>query len=377
MAKAAARRRPAGFLPHGTGPILRRLGNQFFGLVMIALGLAAVAALVTYDPRDPSLNTAATGAVANALGRGGGYGADALLQTLGLAAWLPALAVVVWGARLVVAGAKPEKLWLRIGLLVSGALLLDIGLARLPIPAHSLLPGALGGTAPSVGGVAGRLLLSGLGEAAGLIHVPVLTSILAVIGALFGLVCLNYAFGISSGGWRQVGRGAWTASRFGARGLGWIGAASVTTGGRALAATRGRAERREPGFGEMRLDETGTDDTDRGDPMLAIGPEIELPDDAEAQHAERIEPLVVPRAAPVQPGKRERESRQKSFDLKGEFERPPIDLLTAPPVVSSSRLDDRRGGPGAKRPPARISARRFRCPGQDIEGAARPGGDAL
>ncbi|MFZ0847425.1 MAG: DNA translocase FtsK 4TM domain-containing protein, partial [Pseudolabrys sp.] len=242
MAKAAARKAPAGFLPHGAAPALRRLGSQALGLLSIALGLALIAALVTYDPRDPSLNTAAVGgAVANALGRAGAYGADAFLQLLGLAAWLPSFALIVWGARLIVAGDKPERLWLRVGLLISGALLLDIGLARLPIPLHSFVPDALGGAAPTLGGVAGRLLLSGLVEAAGLIRAPVVAPILALVAALLGLVCLNYAFGISSRGWSRVGRGTWTASRLFGRGLGWVGAASITTGGRALAATKARA----------------------------------------------------------------------------------------------------------------------------------------
>ena len=335
MAKSAARKAPAGFLPHGAGTALMRLANQALGLGLIALGLAAMAALITYDARDPSFNTAAmSGPVANALGRAGGYGADALLQTLGLAAWLPAIALIVWGARLVVAGAKPERLWLRVGLLVSGALLLDIGLARLPIAAHSFLPGAMGGSASSVGGTAGRLLLSGLDEAANLIHAPIVAPILALVAALLGLVCLNYAYGISGRGWKRTGRGALVASRVGARGLGWLGAVSITTGGRAIAATRKLSERREPGFGEIRIEEPRLGEAGQNE-LMEAPPLIETGAVADDESVERTEPLVAPRAAPAQPGKRERASRQKSFDLKGEFERPPLDLLTAPPVVSS------------------------------------------
>src|SRR5579871_2520521 len=101
MAKSAKSKKRGGFLPRGTDVILRRLGVQAGGLLVIALGLGLAAALVTYNPHDPSLNTAVAGApVANAIGRTGALAADALLQTLGLAAWLPALALLVWGARL-------------------------------------------------------------------------------------------------------------------------------------------------------------------------------------------------------------------------------------------------------------------------------------
>jgi S-DNA-T family DNA segregation ATPase FtsK/SpoIIIE len=334
MAKAVARKAPAGFLPHGAAPMLRRLAHQTGGLLLIALGLAAVAAIVTYDARDPSFNTAASGAVANALGRGGAWGADALLQSLGLAAWLPAFAAMVWGARLVVAGTPPERWPLRVALLISGALLVDIGLARLPAAALAHLPGAMGGSASSVGGTAGRLLLGGLDEAARLVHVPIAAPILMIVATILGLVCLNFAIGLTGQGWLRIGRTAWAGSRIAGRGLGWAGAVSITSGARALAATRKLSERREPSLGESKSHELRVGEP-LVEPGISIGVAVGDGDESDTTQVERVEPLVVPRAAPAQPGKRARDSRQKSLDLKGEFERPPLDLLTAPPVVSS------------------------------------------
>jgi len=321
MARAAVRKPPAGFLPHGAAPMLRRFANQTLGLVLIALALAAASAFATYNPHDPSFNTATNGAIANALGRGGAWGADALLQALGLAAWLPVLAVLVWGGRLVVAGAPPERLWLRGGMLVTGALLIAIGLARIPMPSH--LSVALGGAASSVGGAAGRLLLGGLDEAARLAHAPVAAPILMLVATLFGLVCLNYALGLALRDWLWAARAISVGARFAGRGAGWAGAVSISSGGRALAATRKLGERREPSFG------SGTDEEMTLQPLLDLSPIDEV-----ATEAVRVEPLVAQRTAPAQPSKRAKDSRQKSLALKGEFERPPLDLLTAPPLVS-------------------------------------------
>ncbi len=328
MAKSATRKKQGGFLPRGTDVILRRLAMQAGGLVVIAVGLGLAAALVTYDPRDPSFNTAAVGGpVANAVGRTGAYGADALLQAFGLAAWLPALALLVWGGRMVVGAAPPQRLWLRIGLLLCGALLLDIGLAGIPNHIHAWLPDALGGRAPSEGGAAGRLLLSGLDEAAHLLRVPAAVTgpVVAVVAALLGLVCLNATVGLALRDWARAARGIGAA--FGLAGR--LGAASIDAGGRVLA--KGR-ERLEPTLGLARdepLVETGGDEDE----------EPELPELAGAEEARR-EPLVAPRMAPAQPGKREKEPRQKTLDLKGEFRRPPMDLLTAAPASRGPAIDE-------------------------------------
>jgi hypothetical protein len=79
--------------------LARRLA-EFGGLV---LGLAAVAllvALVTYDPLDPSLNTATVRIPTNLAGPPGAIAADLLLQAFGVAAVLPSLAALAWAWRI-------------------------------------------------------------------------------------------------------------------------------------------------------------------------------------------------------------------------------------------------------------------------------------
>ena len=80
--------------------LLRRRLMEFFGLVaaIVALGLAA--ALLSYDPADPSLNTSTARPVSNLAGPAGAMTADLLLQGFGYAAALPVLALLAWAFRL-------------------------------------------------------------------------------------------------------------------------------------------------------------------------------------------------------------------------------------------------------------------------------------
>ena len=70
------------------------------GIVLAIAGLAVLVALVTYDPLDPSLNTATTRHAANLVGQGGALLADLLLQGFGLAGVLPGLALLAWAWRI-------------------------------------------------------------------------------------------------------------------------------------------------------------------------------------------------------------------------------------------------------------------------------------
>ena len=66
---------------------------------ILALTLLLAAALVSYDPADPSLNTTGDGLVQNWLGLPGAIIADLLMQVLGHAAWLALIPLVFVGLR--------------------------------------------------------------------------------------------------------------------------------------------------------------------------------------------------------------------------------------------------------------------------------------
>src|SRR5258708_13729966 len=81
-----------------------RLGGhapELIGLTLACAGLALLIALASYDPHDPSLNTASSRATHNLVGPLGAILADLLLQSFGFAAMLPGVTMLVWAWRLV------------------------------------------------------------------------------------------------------------------------------------------------------------------------------------------------------------------------------------------------------------------------------------
>src|ERR1700712_3567210 len=81
-------------------PALKALMSQrsaeFGGLLLGLTGLAILVALATYDPRDPSLNTATTRHVSNLAGPVGAMLSDMLLQSFGIFSVLPGVAMLTW-----------------------------------------------------------------------------------------------------------------------------------------------------------------------------------------------------------------------------------------------------------------------------------------
>ena len=84
----------------GCDPKSQATLDAFGGLLLGLFGLAILVALATYDPRDPSLNTATTRHVSNLAGPGGAILADMLLQGFGVVAVLPGIAMLTWSWRI-------------------------------------------------------------------------------------------------------------------------------------------------------------------------------------------------------------------------------------------------------------------------------------
>ena len=111
---------------------------------LAALGLSLAAALLSYHPSDPSMNSATDAAPLNLLGRPGAWFADLVLQGFGLAAILPIPIFLAWGVRLIVA--RPIRHPRRSALLTLAAMLIGsaaLGLAW-PAPIGPLDAGAGG-----------------------------------------------------------------------------------------------------------------------------------------------------------------------------------------------------------------------------------------
>jgi S-DNA-T family DNA segregation ATPase FtsK/SpoIIIE len=309
MTGMARRQEQEGFLPQGASALFRRLAWQAGGLAVVTLGLGLAAMLASFDPQDPSWNTAAAPgrAVQNMLGLGGAFIADLALQSFGMAAWLPVLALFAWGLRLLVLGAPLPRFGLRLLLLAIGLLLSAVGLAALP----ARLPVAVGGLAGGLGGSAGTLLLGGLGESLRLVGLQPFVWALAAASALLGMLCLLSSLGLSWEEWRHC--------------AGLLG--------RLLGFWRRRPD--GEGWAESESEPVAAG---RREPSLTPGKSRAA---AEERAAPRVEPLVAPRAPRSHPGKREEESRQGRLDLPDHaYEPPPLRLLAPPPDRRGPTIDD-------------------------------------
>ena len=69
---------------------------RFRGVLQALLATLLLAALMSWNPADPSLNAASTEAPTNWLGMNGAMFADLFMQTLGLAAWPAALLLIAF-----------------------------------------------------------------------------------------------------------------------------------------------------------------------------------------------------------------------------------------------------------------------------------------
>lgn len=202
MARTLPRLHGGALLPTELSETLAKRAHQFGGVALGVLALLLVAALVTYDPADPSLNHATSEPVANLLGVPGAAIADALLQSVGLAAGLIALVLSAWGwNRLAHDGTT--HMWARFILLLSAIVLATVSFAVMTPPASWPL-------ASGLGGVGGQVLLERLSAALAAAQAPaVLASdiTIAIVAGVLSLSALIFALGLARTDWLAIGYG--------------------------------------------------------------------------------------------------------------------------------------------------------------------------
>ncbi len=184
------------------GFIARRLTDAA-GAGFTALGLCLALSFISFNPVDPSFDTAAVpGAkIHNLFGSFGAHTADLMLQTLGLAAYLFCGAFIAWGYRII--ARKPlSNFSSKVTMLIVAVLAGAVTLAR--IPAFGTWD--IGGTGVSayLGGSAGALLFSGIGNhLRGWIGAP---AFIFVALSAFMIACVSYLFalGLSFGEWTKI-----------------------------------------------------------------------------------------------------------------------------------------------------------------------------
>jgi S-DNA-T family DNA segregation ATPase FtsK/SpoIIIE len=194
MARTASTSNSGALLPAGATDFLRRRLRELGGLIMIAGGSGLVAALVTFSPGDPSLNSASGAPVHNLLGPAGAYLSDALLQGLGLAAFLPSPVLAVWGWKLL-RKRRVLRPWWRLGFLMAAMVLAAAGAA--PVPNGGFWPLATG-----LGGVGGALVLAKFSNLLAYYAPAVDPRYLSAACAGLAVPAFLYALGLSFAEWR-------------------------------------------------------------------------------------------------------------------------------------------------------------------------------
>ncbi len=336
---AAARSAPAGRIPTGGNrfaspairALMRRRTAELSGLAFGIAGVALLVALASYDPRDPSFDTASDVRAHNLAGPLGAALSDLMLQGFGLAAALPSLAMLAWAWRLASRRGlvSPPA---HIAATIAGIPVLAAAFAALPSPHPILWP-----TTAGPGGAVG-MVLADIALAAGKgVLGPLGLGLVWVIGWALAATLVLLACGLSGEEWRAIARVLMVIGRFSVS-TGWSAAkvtARLTSGGAAYAAPLAR--RGLPLLTRLRLRRPAAAPDPDGPPPVAtlrepraegvrsLVPEPDAPPPAPAARS-------MVRAAPTRA-----KPHQESLPLAEPGWRfPPLSLLKSPPARASN-----------------------------------------
>jgi S-DNA-T family DNA segregation ATPase FtsK/SpoIIIE len=165
---------------------------RFRGGVICVVGAGLLLSVATYNAADPSLNAATGLPATNALGGAGAALADIVMQSMGLAGWVAAALMLIFGVTRV---SQPDpaahRRDLRVRALVGGLGLLALAglLAAPPRPAAWPL-------AKGLGGFWGDGLLNVVAGILGFARLPGAHLIAALLLAIGAAVALGYAIGV-------------------------------------------------------------------------------------------------------------------------------------------------------------------------------------
>ena len=182
--------------------LMSQRSAEFGGLLLGLLGLAILVALATYDPRDPSLNTATTRHVSNLAGPAGAMLSDMLLQGFGVVGILPGIAMLTWSWRIASHRGLGSFVG-RLAALLAAMPLLAATVSVVPLPHVRPWPVMAG-----PGGSIGQLISNTeLGAGQGLFGIVGAASVWLLSGALAIMLGL-LSLGLSRSEWRTAGRAA-------------------------------------------------------------------------------------------------------------------------------------------------------------------------
>ena len=305
---------------------------EVIGLVLALLAVALATALLSYNPADPSLNTAADIGASNILGTIGAWTSDLLIQSIGLAAWLLPLVAFTWGWRLSTHKGLPRP-WLRLVFLPPTILMAAAALAGIEASASWPLKSGYGG-------VIGTILLTNVVAWSADLTSYGTNPVAFFIGSV-GLCALIAILGFSVTEWREFGgRLLW---------LGHRGVVVSAAGGRAglkaskwsfAFAKKGHAAARRRLEPALSSDED--EEPDRSIPAHYSGVAKKDGPYLAGTMREKKKEFVAPRTAKAKPGKKAEAARQPKLDLGAgdEYQLPDLSLLETIIVENKSNKAD-------------------------------------
>lgn len=326
---AAARQQALGahrLKPTTIGAILRLRAAELGALALAIAGFALLLAVFSYDPRDPSLDTATARPVTNLAGPAGAVIADLLLQGFGLAGLLPGLALLAWAWRLrygrglgrVIARTSALLAALPVVAAVFASITFPGPDGTLQWPTIAGPGGAIGSLIASAMAVAGHDVLGALG---GLL--------VAALGFSLALTLTLLAFGLSAREWRAAGRVLALAFR-----LLFAAATQTSRIGRQLLAFAPAIP-----LPRLRQKERDEEPPETAPPATAIvrrTPWATMPPPDTAPPADERPPLVAARQRP-NIARRQPVPQQESLPLdETTWQFPPLSLLKTAPARAST-----------------------------------------
>ncbi len=285
--------------------LLRLIVMRGAGALLFVSAAAALLALVSYDPSDPSLNNATGSSVSNLLGGLGAMAADILLQAFGIAAIAALSPPLIWGIRALTGRQLSHTMW-RAFAWPLGSVLSAAGLGV--VPAFMTLPAGTGGLI----GIAVAALSAHVGQVYGQSWIGIaLPLILLAAGLPLSFLATGLRF-------RPLARGLATVPVF----LVWAGSQLRIPDVAFRKARDYDEDDYEPELDDEREEDDGY--------ALDVAPEPI----AAARLAERRQSRVKREEARKAATTGSKRARQPALDLvSGEYQLPALSLLAEPIVV--------------------------------------------
>ncbi len=349
---------------------MQRRAAELGGFGLGLLGLALLVALASYNPSDPSLNTATAQTATNLAGPVGASLADLLLQGFGVAGALPGLAMLAWAWRI----ASQRGLGsMAARLAVTGAAMPVLAAALEAVPR---LRSVAWPTMAGPGGAVGRVLAPAMLDAGQGLLGPAGAVLVWVLGSAFAVTLALLALGLSGAEWRAGWRFVARIARFSVS-TGWSAAIVLGRVGGAGAGLAGLLRRRwAPGRDTTERDAAGHE-ANRGAAPGLTGRREPAGDGARAAAAfgQAMPGGGQPRPS-IRRGGPLRKPMQESLPLaEAGWRFPSLSLLKPAPAARRDRPE--HGGAGGQCAAAGDGAVGLRRAGQHRGDPAGAGGDAV